>query len=141
MQATAKNANERMSGTRVEFESGSEGPSHDPYGWDRITVYRGGSEYEFESHALGDTTFKMDGELRAGGCSDAEAREAAAEFERLSGGSPGDWMNWHGRATSRCPKCGCRELVSMSGYPGEHFEVCAKCDCIAASHFNESEII
>lgn len=131
---------EMSGGTRVTFDSGSEGPSHDPYGWDSITVYRLGHEFEFESHALGDTTFKLDGKLIAGGCSDAEERRAAEAFKLASGGWPSEWMRWHERAHSRC-SCGCRELGSMPGYPGEHFQVCVRCGNIVSASFHESEII
>lgn len=46
-----------------------------------------------------------------------------------------------GRIASRCRKCGKQDFDTVSGYPGEHFDVCACCGEINRASFNVDEVM
>ena len=72
----------------------------------------------------------------------ADENLAVELFERRVGISPYKvdeaLVNMRSR---KCPKCGCRRTKCERGYPGETFEVCAKCGEVRDTFFRLSAVI
>ena len=130
-----------MNGTKVSLKSGLTGPGHDPYGWDSITVERLGHTFTLTSCGLRGCKVdedEIEGDWVFG---KEEIMKLSAKFKELTGGFPGEWTKWYYALRSKCRKCGCYETESMSGYPGESFEICVNCGEHVDYHFNEAAII
>lgn len=115
-----------------DIKRGTEGPRSDPYAF---------TEYEMKGVTLhcGFDLWIADknGKRRF----DCEALDQAVqEFKKLTGFTPEQLEKFEHKRTSRCPKCGSKELDTTYGYPGETFTVCTKCDTIVDSHLNMSAI-
>lgn len=135
----------------VTFRHGSEGPEHDPYAFTEITFVRtDGITVVFHS-GLGEScrVYKGEGRRRRSHLlpgldwSTATGDDAAPCFEEATG-VPLAWLTRyeHRKQNPRkCRKCGCKKLGWMSGFAGESFLVCKKCDHFNAFDFNEAAII
>lgn len=77
---------------KVRIKSGSEGPSHDPYGWTEVTFTRtDGLEVQFRYGGLGYERLLLDGvkHLESFGLMEGWDKSAAeSAFEALAGFSP-----------------------------------------------------
>jgi hypothetical protein len=131
---------------RVARITGSEGPSHDPYGYEElraelpngtITYHMGlGSWVQFHDGKPGRRAKpikKIDGRT----CTEADLRKA---FELTVGFSINQIERIHRKLKSRCRKCGGKHTKWEVGYPGEHFECCVSCGHIVGSYFCKGEI-
>ncbi len=129
----------------LSLKTGSEGPRHDPYGFE---------EYEIDTPS-GETTLhlglgfwlKHNGRrIEAAGRAE-ESELCGPILKKLTGFSLDEILALKERVekhrSRRCAKCGAssRHFRSESGFPGEHFTVCGKCGHVADSYFCESEII
>lgn len=142
--------------TTVTVRYGSEGPVHDPYGYQEIEVTRHGHrivghfglacwvEYDGEKIKEDEEGDKMHGLHDYPQLYTDYDTKAFRLFEKMTGFHPALWVRWERkleeRKRSKC-KCGSRKFEFQSGYPGEHLQICAKCDQIVYCEFHESEII
>jgi hypothetical protein len=117
---------------RVEIRTGTEGPKHDPYGYQEITVHHRGRVIMLHA-GLGEY-------LEIDGVRCHENNHAAARFAVEVGATPEDVEKWHERAKSRCCICGMREYRQERGYPGEMFTLCINRHIMKFS-FNESAVL
>ena len=69
-----------------------------------------------------------------------EEAHVMALFEHTTGMTLEQFERYYARIKYRCPLCGCRNLRTESGYPGESFNVCPKDGTIVSSNFHPSEI-
>src|SRR5580765_2878548 len=90
---------------RVIFErklskrSGSEGPQHDPYGWNEYTVDLNGHSYTLRIGGLGYNRLVIDGTQRAEGFAEHQSFYTVMEtWQRLTGIEFEKFERWHDRA-------------------------------------------
>ena len=125
----------------VSYNSGSEGPRHDPYHYDEVTIDRKNGDVVTIHMGLaawckvkrhGKTVFQVDGETAA-----------QTLFEWYAG------ITFHKaiglqytlfRRRVKYHACGTRFLKSVSGYPGESFTICDNCGAHLDYHFNRSVV-
>ena len=129
----------------IEITTGTEGPHHDPYGWEELTVTRNDGTTVILHQGLAEYV-EINGlriEPRISAVVDPRDRWNILRdhFQRAAGVTPEAARRAYERMRSRCSKCGGTETRSMQGYPGETFEVCVECGTVVDSHFNESAII
>lgn len=131
----------RTSRATFTMRHGSEGPSHDPYGFtettfqtDRVTVtlHQGLAQW-IQVNGAAKTDF-------VGDQYDNYEAQAAA-FKALTGLTPDEVEKYDERLRSKCRKCGSCDFKEQGGMPGESFTLCAKCGAVVDYDFNESAII
>ncbi len=136
--------------TSIAIETGSEGPKHDPYGWEEVTVTRSNGDEVTLHSGLGSwvavngerfayaqpiTLDLIDGEKE-------EWRLLCKKFEEVAGCSPDAARKAYGRVRYTCSKCGAFDDVEeMQGFPGETLAKCRQCGCVVYCDFNEAAII
>ena len=122
--------------SRIEIKTGTEGPKHDPYGYDEITATRqdGASVTLHEGLAF---WVSIDGVKQWPDNWD----EAQRVFQSVAGISVDAARKAHERIMTVCKKCGGKDLRSVSGMPGETLNICRRCDTVVSCDFNESAII
>jgi hypothetical protein len=135
---------------RIHIKTGREGPRHDPYGYEEITVHRAdgahvtlhegfGTWIEFkDARGMGN---KLD-ELNS-----AHRSVQAALYQLILDRALGDAgisveaaRKAYRTLRSRCRNCGGRETCFAHGYPGESFELCVQCGHVVDSHFDLSAV-
>lgn len=126
--------------SKIRMESGSEGPAHDPYHWERVTVSRPDCEVSLRTGALSAPVLEIDGLRVEYGHDDGDEAKAIRAFEAIAGLPYHRLVDAYHEARSRC-RCGGRATVSERGYPGETFNCCERCGEIVSSDFDESAII
>jgi hypothetical protein len=123
------------------IRTGSEGPHHDPYGYEELTVKT--QKHKVTIHEGLACFVVVDGKrINA-------TRKTYENFSKVSnrllsmrtGFTKHQLERIHRKSKRQCPLGGRHETINMNGYPGEHFQVCQKCDKIVDSYFNESAII
>ena len=130
-------------GTRIELRSGSEGPRHDPYGYEewsitradgrKVTVHIGGL-IEWVRYDDGRSKRQFD-------CADTNL---LAKFEACAGVSLHAVRRAYSAAKARRVKyhpCGQKHIHWVLGYPGEELLACEQCGTIFDSEFNLSAVI
>jgi hypothetical protein len=70
-----------------------------------------------------------------------ENRLVYSKFEKVMGFTPEQLKRWDRKLRARCRSCGSKDFKCAEGYPGESFVLCARCDNVIESSFNESSII
>jgi hypothetical protein len=126
---------------QVWMRTGSEGPRHDPYSYGELTVKT--PKHKVMIHEGLACFVVVDGKR-----SDA-TRKTYDKFSKVSDRLLKRWTGYtrkqigriHRKSKEQCPFGGRHETIDMSGFPGEHFQVCQKCDKIVDSYFNESAIM
>lgn len=122
---------------KVTIRSGTEGPHHDPYGYEEYSIVTPGQHVTLHD---GLTCYlKVNGETTYAHTPD-EVRGLFTRFAELTGGSPADWRKWQAQRNSKCRACGCKRLAWVAGYPGESFLMCRKCDEVVDSQFHPREV-
>ena len=126
----------------INVRQGSEGPSHDPYGYTEIEFISTDGEIECIIHSglaewikikvSQEMTYKIE---------DYKFGTNAQIFEQVCGISPHDAEKVDQRRRSRCRKCGSKQGEWTNGYPGESFLICVRCGNHMDYSFNESAII
>ena len=128
-------------GLAIFVRSGSEGPRHDPYGWEEFEVHRNGRRVSVREGGLGYTRLTVDDVT----CESDPSQDAVdAWFQLFTGRTATAWRKAAAKAarnrTSRCRCCGGRRFETMSGFPGESFTVCATCKEVVSTSMNWSAI-
>jgi len=133
--------------TSIEIETGSEGPRHDPYGWEEIKVTRSNGD-EVTLHSGLSSWVDVNGERFSYAVAiafpnkDNEWQLLCEKFEEFAGCSPAAAHKAYGRVRYSCDKCGAfDDVVEKSGFPGETIAACRQCGSVVYSDFNESAII
>jgi len=84
---------------KLSKRSGSEGPAHDPYGWNEYTVTLNGRRYTLRIGGLGYNRLSIDGKQTAEGYADQQSfYDIMATWERLTGIEFSKFERWHDRA-------------------------------------------
>lgn len=124
--------------------TGTEGSRWDPTGYEELVVEFRGHRVVLHS-GLG-VKLMVDGVefkpllRRKGDGEKEEFEQIMAEFVRILGFTPTQLERWDRKSKERC-RCGSKNFKAASGYPGESFVICAECNCVIDSDFNESAII
>ncbi len=133
--------------TSINIETGSEGPRHDPYGWEEITVTRSNGDEVILHQGLG-CWVSVNGErfsytpVIEGSNAEEEWRQLGEKFAEFAGCSPEAAHKAYGRVRYTCHKCGAFDNTTpMCGFPGETLEVCRDCGAVVYCDFNEAAII
>jgi len=124
--------------TCIDIKTGSEGPRHDPYGYEEITVTRPNGDVVTLHEGL-TVWLKLNNSAQYMFTS-STYEDAVKKFEFFAGCSPAIARRAYERMQYRC-KCGSRDLRSVAGFPGESLNVCNACNTVVSSDFNESAII
>ena len=119
---------------QVMSNTGSEGPSYDPYSYRELSVTFRGTHVVLHDGSLVNW-IEVDGTRH-----DIHDEACRNEFEAILGFTPENLDRWYYRKISRCP-CGSKSFHDVAGYPGESFIICDSCGKVRASSFNESAII
>lgn len=129
--------------SRIEIQTGTEGPRHDPYGWEEITVRRMNDQVVVTLHEGLATWVRIDGvgTVHEGYNPLLTADMIRKVFEAWAGITPDIARKAYNRFHSVCRDCGCRDVYWKSGFPGESFAFCCDCDAVVDYSFNESAII
>jgi hypothetical protein len=127
---------------RIHIKTGSEGPRHDPYGYEEITVHRADGAHVTLHEGLG-TWIEFKDACGTGNKldeRDVPRTQIDAAFERVAGVSVEAARKAYRALRSRCRNCGGRETKFARGYPGESFELCVQCGHVVDSHFDLSAV-
>tara|TARA_R110000803_G_scaffold210841_1_gene284274 strand:- start:3373 stop:3843 length:471 start_codon:yes stop_codon:yes gene_type:complete len=142
----------------VFVDTGTVGPSHDPYAYTDTTVvfkkdtrgrkansairiHHGISSYVKEVPRFSEQAMRdMDGQ-RFEGLDEARFRTAQEYFNFQVGFTEKQLDRWWGRYLCRCSKCNNKVLNQLEGFPGETFYQCPDCGKIMGYEFNESAVI
>ena len=119
----------------VQIETGSEGPMHDSYAWEEITVCRPNG-VEITIHYGLDNWVKTPEGVKCRGDDRIDRI-----FEAYAGVSPAAAHKAYQRMQYMCKKCGVSDLDEISGMPGETMNVCRQCGNVVSVDFNLSAII
>ena len=126
---------------RVTRRTGEEGPHHDPYHYDEITVDNGSCEIMIHSglaQYVQVNGYVFDASTH-GHYNDDDWMTSFVE--EITSYKLTDLIKWGEKAKERCREGGYHDTHSVDGYPGEHFEVCGKCGRVVDGYFNESAVM
>lgn len=124
--------------TKITRKTGSEGPRHDPYHYEELTVKRPDGR-SITIH----TGLAFWAEAGDGRREDHDVEKAMTLFEQVAGITPHQAEKTYRELRDRRYRyhpCGQRHFEDASGYPGESFVVCRKCGLVVDSHFNISAV-
>lgn len=120
----------------LQHRTGSEGPCHDPYGYEEFTVHRKNGDNATLHMGLMQWLQINGGEQKP--FYDEEEKAAIEQFEKIVGIS----MKAFERAIHRLlPCCGNMWPQQIGGYPGEHFTICGNCGTHIDYFFDVSAVI
>jgi hypothetical protein len=126
----------------MELQHGSEGPQYDPYSFQEIIV-RTPQGRTVLHEGLG-SWLKFNGkEVKRLPGQDYDAYERMLRdeaFPSCTGFTVTQLHRIARKLRSRCAQCGSRDFHYESGFPGETFEVCSRCNHIVSTSFNISAI-
>jgi hypothetical protein len=130
-----------MNGSTIDIRTGSEGPRHDPYHYEEITVTRPDGRKVVLHQGLAEWMTYFDGRVLR------EFQDRShilqSKFEIVAGVSVNVAAKAFHEKTNRPIKyhaCGQKHLQWVSGFPGEQLLHCTKCGDIVGSTFNRSAI-
>jgi hypothetical protein len=137
----------------ISITTGSEGPSHDPYSYERVRVERDG--LDIVMHVGLDHWLKINGRkvrviLKPGPYPEPinqYYRDLDEIFERHAGisydAARKAYYEFANRRVSRCVngKKTHGRIISQRGFPGESFSTCERCGNVVDYYFNESEVM
>jgi hypothetical protein len=124
---------------KVWQRTGTEGPRHDPYGYEELEARTPEGSIILHSGLM--DWLKQDKDATITAFDKAAIGALRRRFEQHAGFTIEQLFRFHRKLSSRCRKCGSTEFVSVRGYPGEHFEICAKCNSVVSSFFCLSEVL
>jgi hypothetical protein len=122
--------------TTITIETGTEGPRHDPYGWEEITVERSNGDCVTLHQGLVEWV-QVNNSQQHG----YQIERCEKVFEFFAGCTSAIARKAHARYRSRCRKCGGREFHDQAGYPGESFLLCNNCGSVVDYDFNIQAVI
>jgi hypothetical protein len=119
----------------ITYKQGSEGPRHDPYHYEEVTIH--GRAGEVTAHFGLGSWIRHNGERRMG-----PDVYVDVEFMKLTGIHPDVAFRLYRTLPYRrhARVCCGRSFSAQPGYPGETLYVCDKCEEIVDSHFNLSVV-
>lgn len=130
---------------RVRKVTGSEGPWHDPYSYEELHVST--PHLKIVLHTGLDCWMTVNGRERAAFCGMQKLSEddryrwyRKEQFPFFVGFTIEQIERIARKLNERCRKCGGRDFECVSGFPGETFEVCARCGAFGQSYFDRSAI-
>lgn len=128
-------------GTKVSHTTGSEGPKHDPYHYDEITVETGGVRITLHSGLMVWLDIETPIEKVRQDLFGSDYDNGDHIFECLTGYHPSQWLKWHEDARSRCRQCGNHKKFRYGrGYVGETVTICGVCGNVICDDFHISMI-
>jgi hypothetical protein len=124
--------------SKIKMRHGSEGPRHDPYHFEEVTVTRADGRWATLHTGLAVWVKTSDGRWE-----ERDEKKAFAIFGEVAGIAP--------RAVEKAERekhdrryrfhpCGQKHFEGASGYPGESFVVCRKCGDVIDYAFDRSAI-
>ena len=123
--------------------TGSEGPRHDPYAYEEITVETPSGETTLHM-GLGVWLDHNGHRIKPDFGNNYEASEKeliTTIFPKLTGWTMDQINRFHTKLKSRCRKCGSTKgTTTETGYPGEYLEICVNCGHIGGGYFCRGEI-
>ena len=125
--------------TKVEITTGQEGPGHDPYHVEEVSVTRADGKDRTVTIHIGLGCWVRT-EVNGTKIPFTNVPRAIEFFKMLTGLTPLEATTYHYRAQNRC-KCGGFKLIMHSGYPGETIYECRRCHSIVKATFDESAVI
>jgi hypothetical protein len=128
-------------GSHIEIRSGSEGPRHDPYSYQEITVTRQDGREAMIHLGLAAWMTYWDGRIQRK--FDDQHEVLFNKFEACIGINPAAAAKVLEKARSnkiRHHACGHKHLHEVEGFPGETLLHCSKCGSILDGDFNLSVI-
>jgi hypothetical protein len=114
--------------TKVRIHQGTEGPSHDPYGYMEIDVTRNG--HTFTLHAGLVVYVEVDGRDREQLYGNDYQDGGRQRFIMMTGCAPELWEKWYERSKMRCNDCGCKKCKPADG-------TCARCGGLSTYQLEE----
>ena len=128
--------------TCINIETGTEGPTHDPYGWEEMTVIRSNGD-EVMLHSGLSLYVDVNGQRFDSSGLDESASwdQAAAKFEEHAGCTPAVARNAYWRYKNTCRKCGSCEQYGQTGFPGETLWMCCNCDAVVSCDFDIGAVV
>ena len=121
---------------KVHVRIGSEGPRHDPYSYNELTVVQPHGTTVLHN-GLGVWLKSDDHDVQPPNYLSHDEREAwlrDAAFPMLTDFTVVQLERMARKLKSRC-KCGGKSFHSEEGFPGETFDVCNRCGDIRGSYF------
>jgi len=129
----------------IQIETGSEGPTHDPYAWEEITVCRPNGTEVTIHYGLDNWVRVDEGEKLRPEWDDAKLQQDLDSIDRVfethAGCTPAVAHKAYQRVQYMCKKCGVSDLDEVGGMPGETMNVCRQCGNVVSVDFNLSAII
>jgi uncharacterized protein YerC len=131
--------------TLLTKRHGTEGSQHDPYSYEELIFKR--KELKVVLHYGLAEWIEINDQrtLRDDYSENIPLKEINIykKFEESTGLSTINFERVYDRINhpKKCKKCGSKKRAFMSGFPGETFEMCGKCEHIINTHFNESAIM
>jgi hypothetical protein len=126
--------------TTITVRTGTEGPRHDPYHFEEVTVERDDGRKVTLHLGLAVWSEASGGPLPERTDSEPDAFHM---FERYSGVSYVAMMKAYRAIPLRRMKahrCGMKYFRDVDGYPGETMTVCGKCGDVIDSYFDRSAV-
>lgn len=136
-----------MNASTITLKTGAEGPHHDPYHYDELTVKRQDGRKVTLHSGLG-VWLKVktaEGRKIELSESDVKAGRLAELFEyhagiTLSAAHKALDGPERARVKAHFRKCGNSGFIATTGYPGESFDYCEKCGFVAGYSFDRSAV-
>jgi hypothetical protein len=129
--------------TTIHIKTGAEGPRHDPYHYEEVTITRP-NQHEIVYHCGALVQWL---EVRANDrvlTSATDAADCREMFEQYVGvtyeAAVKAYRSLPWRRLKAHP-CGLTFIVDVNGYPGETLQVCGKCGHVIDSHMDMSAIM
>lgn len=127
--------------SKVRITRGTEGPRHDPYGYENITVIRpNGNQVTFHiGLAIWCNAEYANGTI----CHEEDPGQASDLFAKVAGCNVQTAERAFRRLQERPYRfhnCHPRYLKGIEGLPGEHFIICRKCGDTLEVQFSISEV-
>ena len=125
-------------GIKVNVEIGTEGPSQDPYSFDRytLTIKRWWGLKEVTIHlGLGEYIKVNDKEVAN------DYKDMEKPFKKATGLDLGEFLNAMQAPETYVCKCGCDRILTKQGFPGETFDVCEDCGRILHAEVNINDVM
>lgn len=127
----------------VSISHGTEGPHHDPYSYEEITVTRTSPHFtgSVTHHSGLSEWVQVESSKEMASC--LYVRESDRLFSLLAGVTPAQARRAVERSRERRIRrhpCGTRHLEWADGYPGETLLCCRKCGTILTGHFDRSAV-
>lgn len=129
----------------VHMKTGSEGSSHDPYSYEELYMQANGHKITMH-YGLAYWCEIDDEKIIPVGDAYCDPHHFDKQIKKLIGYTPEQLRRFsrkakESKANEECPKGGFHSFEEMSGYPGEHFTMCSKCNQSIDYYFCESAII